>query len=237
MCSALLMLAAIFLYPICGKKGKKILQLYKPHKKDHQWRKSAVDPQNFKPYINICVDLPCCQTCIWFLFLVMAVDLSTGLQLINTEAVHIWYLQKHTPTRILCLCSHLLCCSQPWPMERTGGLRRLWWICQKQGVCISKQHVYAHLTILHPVAELSYLFSRLYCSALCKPHPQTIRYIDTEVFTEKIKYVETLQRRHTNGWEQPSGCPHPAVPIALQPWPFTPALWVRLGGLRAWPIH
>lgn len=150
------------------------------------WRKSAVDPQNFKPYINICVDSPCCLTYIWFLFLVMAIDHHTGVELINTEAVHIWYRNTHLH---ICLCSHLLHHFQLWPLKRTGAPERLWWICQKQGVCVSKQHLYAHLTILHPVAELFYSFSQIYSFALCNPSPQTFRYIGTEVFIEKITHA------------------------------------------------
>lgn len=122
----------------------------------------------------------------------MAIDHHTGVELINTEAVHIWYLQKHTFTHIACLCSHLLHHFQLWPLKRTAAPERLWWICQKQGVCVSKQHLYAHLTILHPVAELFYSLSLIYFSALCNPHaPNVLVHWYRSVYRENNTCTDT----------------------------------------------
>ncbi len=99
----------------------------------------------------------------------------------------IWDLHTHTHTHTqkhtlytVCLCSRPLYHFQLWPPERTGGPERLWWICQTQRVwvcvCVCvwvcSTHLYAYLTMLHPVAELCYLFSLVYFTALCKPSPQ-----------------------------------------------------------------
>lgn len=51
----------------------------------------------------MCVDLPCGQTYIWFVFLVLAIDHHIGLDLINTEAVHRSGTCTHTQTHILSL--------------------------------------------------------------------------------------------------------------------------------------
>lgn len=155
MCSALMMPASIFLYRICfkrekGSDKKKILQLSKNPQKSPSTvqRKSAADPQNFKPFFLICVDFPCCQTYIWFVFLVMVIDHPTGLDLINTEAVH----RSGTYTHInilytVCLCRRHLYHFQLWPQERTGGPLKLWWICQTQRLCVFVC-VYVHICMV-----------------------------------------------------------------------------------------
>lgn len=52
------------------------------------WRKRAADPEKFKPYIIVCVDSPCGQTYIWFMFLLMAIDHSDAWPSSNeTETV------------------------------------------------------------------------------------------------------------------------------------------------------
>lgn len=52
------------------------------------WRKCAADPEKFKQYIIVCVDLPCGQTYIWFVFLAMAIDHSNAWPSSNeTETV------------------------------------------------------------------------------------------------------------------------------------------------------
>lgn len=50
-------------------------------------------------------------------------------------------------------------------------------------------------------------------------------------------HTRALDRRQADGWEQLSGCPLSEVPCAPERRPFTLALWVRLGGPWAWPIH
>lgn len=45
--------------------------------------KCAADPEKFLLYIMICVDLPCGQTYIWFVFLAMAIDHPTGLNIMR----------------------------------------------------------------------------------------------------------------------------------------------------------
>lgn len=57
----------------CQRKKETSAAIQKPQPST-VWRKRAADPEKFKRYIIVCVDLPCGQTYIWFVFLAMAID-------------------------------------------------------------------------------------------------------------------------------------------------------------------
>lgn len=120
-------------------------------------RKRAADPERFKQYIIVCVDLPCGQTHIWFVFLAMVIDHSDAWPSCN-ESDHLWIgypLWSSPPWH------------QLWPPERTGTPERWWWISQRRSVC--DIHVCVFTCSILWLSFAIYSFSSVCFAILCKP--------------------------------------------------------------------